>query len=75
MEKHFPLHHLLTNHQVPNLRKIHKNIAIDFLNREGDRLERNLREIKDKNITNEYSCNLVLKEFAASSERVVGILR
>lgn len=75
IEKHFPLHHLLTNHQVPSLKKMHKNIAIDFLNREGDRLERNLRKIKDKDITNQYSCNLVLKEFAASSERVVGMLR
>ncbi|KEI34884.1 hypothetical protein FRA_44c11810 [Francisella sp. W12-1067] len=75
MEKHFPLHHLLTNHNVNNLRRFSKENAVKFLEIEGNFLEKNLRRINNKNINNQEACEAVLKEFISTSERIVNQLR
>lgn len=75
MEKHFPLHHFLTNHEVPSLRKRDKAEAIDILDREGVRLEQRLRRIENKDIGNRVTSERVLSEFAKASERLVDLLR
>ena len=44
MEKHFPLHPLLTKHSVEGLKKLNNTEAINFLKIQGVLLEKNYQE-------------------------------
>lgn len=70
MEKHFPLHHLLTRHNIQGLKKFKDVEAINFLKFQGDLLENKLRKIDNKDTNNNNACEKVLTEFKTTSENI-----
>ena len=74
MEKHFPLHHLLTRNNIQDLKKFKDVEAIYFLKFQGDLLENKLRKIDNKDTNNNNACEKVLTEFKTTSENIAGSL-